>query len=257
MLTSLRTAFTGLLRDAYPSVFGGSSPPVAAEFSTDEWSFDASSADATAGEPAQDDARDLLPFDPEEPEGPYTLARPPYPGPRRVYLRAPTGDRATLGPAEVAWDAVDPRSFTLAPKPSRALDGFDGVEVLYGVTAVFTRLKSLHRLTVVLTAADEATVERGELLALAAFALNRDAVMKDAAFDESGGDYQVHGEVKSLVLRGGTAPEPGARHLTLAAEVELKVSRALAGDEGTPIRRILSPGAAGARPVDVSIDVQA
>lgn len=257
MLLSLRDAFTALLRDAYPTVFGGSDPPVQAEFQGEEWTWDASAADATAGEPAQDDARDVLAFDPDDPEGPYTLSRPPYPGPRRVYLRATDGGRITLGPDEVRWDPADARGFTLHPKPVRVLAGFDAVEVLYGVTAVFTRLKSVHRVNVVLLGEDEAQLERGEVLALAAFALNREAVMRDGAFSESGGDYQARGEVKSLALRRGIAG-PGTRTLVMDAEVELKVSRALAEDEGRPIERILTPGGApGARRVDVRIDVQA
>ena len=257
MLLSLRDALTGLLRDAYPTVFGGSDPPVQAEFQGEEWTWDASSADATAGEPAQDDARDVLAFDPDDPQGPYTLARPPYPGPRRVYLRAEDGGRITLGADEVRWDPADARIFTLHPRPVRVLDGLDAVEVLYGVTAVFTKLKSVHRVNVLLAGEDEAQLERGAVLALAAFALNRDAVMQGGAFSQSGGDYQAQGEVKSLALRRGIAL-PGTRTLVMDAEVELKVSRALAEDEGRPIERIVTPGGApGARRVDVRIDVQA
>jgi hypothetical protein len=257
MLLSLRDAFTALLRDAYPTVFGGADPPVEAGFQAEEWTWDPSSADATAGQPAQDDARDVLAFDPDDAEGPYALSRPPYPGPRRVYLRTPDGDRLVLGAEEVRWDPADARAFTLHPRPVRVLAGYEAVEVLYGVTAVFTRLKSVHQVTVALAGDDEAALERGEVLALAAFALNREAVMKSAAFSEAGGDYQAHGEVKSLVLRRGAAAA-GLRTLVLDAEVELKVSRALADDEGRPIERIITPGAAaGARRVDVRIDVEA
>jgi hypothetical protein len=258
MLLSLQNAFRELLTSSYPDVFGGAAPPVEIEFPTYAWTFDASSADATAGEPAQDDARDLLVFDPADPEGPYTLSRPPYPGPKRVYLRTPVGDRVTLGPAEVAWHPVDSRVFTLHPRPSRALAGFDQVEVLYGVTAVFTKLKSMHRMPVSLSGPDNAAVERATVLAMGAFALNRGRVIANGAFADAEGDYQVAGEIKSLKLNQGSATGPGARTLSLDAEVELKVSRALAEDEGAPITHILSPGAtAGARRIDVRMDVEA
>lgn len=258
MLLALQNAFHELLKAEFPEVFGGETAVVALEFPAHVWIFDPSSAEATAGEPAQDEAQDQLPFDPAGPEGPYSLSRMPYPGPRRVYLRTPAGDRLVLGPAEVHWSAIDSREFTLHPKPTRALAGFDIVEVLYGVTAVFTKLKSLHEMQVSLSADGSATAERAELLALAAFALGREAVMKAGAFAESGGGYEALGEIKSLKLRRGSAPSQGIRTLTLDAEVELKVSRALGEDEGRPITRILSPGKApGERKVDVGIDVQA
>src|SRR5262249_38678555 len=152
------------------------------------------------GEPAQDSAVDLLTFDPAHPEGPYTLSRPPYPGPRRVYLRTPTDDRQPLRPAEVLWDSADSRSFTLQPKPTRALSGFNRVEILYGVTAVFTQLKSAHQMPVILRAADAATAERAVILALSAFALNREAVMAGGAFSQNDGGYRAEGTIKSLKL---------------------------------------------------------
>jgi hypothetical protein len=62
-----------------------------------------------------------------------------------------------------------------------------------------------------------------------------------------------------LKLRKGNAPGPGSRILVLEAEVEMKVGRALNEDEGTPILRILSPGAAPGpdRKVDIDIGVEA
>jgi hypothetical protein len=256
MLTPLQDALAALLRDGLPGLFGGSSPAVGLTFAPAGWTLDPSSADATAGEPAPDDARDVLAFDPAHPAGPYTLALPPYPAPRRVYLRTPAGDLAPLTPAEVAWDPADARKFTLQPRPSRPLEGYDAAVVLYGVTGVFTKLKTLHQLGVVLGAGDAEVLDRAEVLALAVLALNRDALMKAGAFTRTGGDYQAAGEVKSLHLRRGVEGG-GERTLFLDAEVEVKVSRALRDDEGTPIERILSPGAApGARRVDVRIGVE-
>jgi hypothetical protein len=258
MLLSLQSALRDLLKDAYPDLFDGTPPAVALEFATYVWTFDASSADATAGEPAQDDARDLLAFDPADPEGPYTLTRPPYPGPRRVYLRTPVDERVTLAPAEVSWDPVDSRVFTLHPRPTRTLTGYDRVEILYGVTAVFTKLKSMHSIAVTLSGSDDATVERATMLAMGAFALNRGVVIAGGAFTETEGDYRVVGEIKSLKLTRGSAAGPGMRTLTFEAEVDMKVDRALAEDEGRPITHILSPGvAAGSRTIDVHVDVEA
>jgi hypothetical protein len=258
MLLALQNAFSELLKTSFPELFGGQAPPVTVAFQRYGWTLDPSSADPTAGEPTPDDAADVLPFDPEHPEGPYTLSRPPYPGPRRVYLRTAGNDRQPLGPTEVQWDSDNPQSFTLQPKPSRVLSGFNRVEILYGVTAVFTQLKSRHELPVVLSGSDDAALERAQALALAAFALNREAVMTAGAFSATGGSYQAAGVIKSLKLLKGAATAGSSRELILDAEVELKVSRALAEGEGRAILRIVSPGKApsGDRKVDIDIDVQ-
>jgi hypothetical protein len=257
MLLALQNAFLELLKTSFPEVFGGEAPPVTVTFQRYGWTLEPSSADPTAGEPTPDDAVDLLPFEPEHPEGPYTLSRPPYPGPRRVYLRSASNERQTLGPSEVRWDGDDPRSFTLQPRPTRVLSGFDRVEVLYGVTAVSTQLKSHHELPVVLSGSEDAALERAQALALAAFALNREAVMAAGAFSASGGDYTAAGVIKSLKLLEGVANAGSSREFVLEAQVELKVGRALAEGEGQPILRIVSPGKTpGDRKVDIDIDVQ-
>ncbi len=259
MLFALQSALSGLLKASLPSLFGGASPPVTLAFPPYQWDFDPSSADATAGEPAQDDAVDSLAFDPGAPQGPYTLSRPPYPGPKRLYLLGPGGDRIALTPGESLWDPLNPGSFTLAPKPTRSLAGLDAVEIRYGVTAVFTKLKSAHQMGILIGAADDAKADQAEALALAVFALNREAVKAAGAFSHGGGGYSAQGEIKTLKLRKGTAPGAGARTLILEAEVELKVGRALNEDEGTPILRILSPGAdpGSDRKVDIDIGVEA
>lgn len=258
MLLALQDAFLALLKTSFPDVFDGTPAPIGLEFGNPGWTLDASSADATAGEPGQDDASDLLAFDAAHLAGPYTLSRPPYPGPRRVYLRTEDGGRQALGPAEVQWDAVNPRAFTLQLRPTRVLTGVTQVEVLYGVTAVSTVLKSRHALSVRMTGSDEAALERAESLALAAFALNRDAVMTAGAFTHTGGDYTATGTIKGLKLLRGAVSPGVSRELILDAEVELKVGRALAEDEGRPILRIVSPGKTpgGDRKVDIDIDVQ-
>lgn len=258
MLLALQNAFLDLLKTSFPDLFSGATPPVKVTFQRYGWTLDPSSADPTAGEPTQDDAVDLLAFDPEHPEGPYTLSRPPYPGPRRVYLRTPGNDRQTLGPSEVQWDTVNPQSLTLQPKPSRVLTGYNRVEVLYGVTAVFTQLKSHHEMPVLMSASEGTTVERAQVLALAAFALNREAVMTAGTFTQTSGSYTTAGTIKSLKLLKGAANTKLSRKLVLDVEVELKVSRALAEGEGQPIVRIVSPGKTPSEghKVDIDIDVQ-
>src|SRR4051812_11951863 len=130
MLLALQSSLHDLLKTSFPDVFGGSPAPVKVTFPRHEWTWDPSSADPTAGEPAQDDAEDLLAFDPAHPGAPSALTRPPSSGPRRVYLRTAGNDRQLLGPAEVQWDTADPKSFTLHPKPARVLAPFNRVEIL-------------------------------------------------------------------------------------------------------------------------------
>jgi hypothetical protein len=259
MLVPLQKAFHDLLKASFPDVFTGTPIPVRVEFPEYQFTFDPSSADPVAGSPVQDDASDSFPFNPAAPAGPYTLTKPPYPGPRRVYLKTPAGDRQPLRPAEVSWDPNDSQKLTLAPAATRVLTGYSQVEVRYGVTAVFTQLKSLHPMPVRLLTAEgeEVLSDRAEALALAAFALNRDALMTAGAYTQTGGGYTVQGTIKSLKLNKGSAPSQSARRLVLEVEVELKISRALGADEGKPILRILSPGkVAGDRKVDVDIGVE-
>lgn len=257
MLVSLQSTLVAMLKASFPDVYDGSPAPARLEFAAYDYAFDASSADPAAGQPTQDDAVDVLAFDPSAPAGPYHLTRPPYPTARRVYLRSAADDRQALTAAEVQWDAVDPRAFTLVPRPTRNLTAFNRVEVLYGVTAVFTQLKSAHTLVLAITASDAATAERAESLLLAAVALNRDALIAGAAFTHSGGGYTAHGTVKSLQLRKGSVPAAASRTLVLEAAIELKLGRALAADEGQPIQHISSPGKPpGAHQVNIDIGVE-
>lgn len=259
MLVALQKAFHDLLKASFPDVFTGDPIPVRVEFPEYQFIFDPSSADPVAGSPVQDDASDSFPFNPASPAGPYTLTKPPYPGPRRVYLKTPAGDRQPLKVAEVAWDPNDSRQLTLSPGPTRVLASYDQVEVLYGVTAVFTQLKSLHPMPVRLLAGEgeEVKADRAESLALAAYALNRDALMTAGGFTQTGGGYTVQGTIKSLTLQKGSAPSQGVRRLVMEVEAELKISRALGADEGKPILRILSPGrGAGGRKVDIDPSVE-
>ncbi len=257
MILPLEQAIAALLRDAVPALFAGDGA-VALGFEGRRWSFAAVSADPVAGEPGPEDAVDRLPFDPVAPGGPYDLTRPPYPGPRRVALLSAAGGRATLVPAELQWDPLVAGRFEIAPRPGRVVDGFDTVEVLYGVLAAGTRLEAGHELTLTLTDPDPARAEKALVLALAALALGREGLRAAAVFEHAGGSYQARGRLKTLAFVGGAQPQAGQHQIQLRAGVELLVQRLLADDEGRPIERIVSPGREGSgRVIDVDPAVQA
>ncbi len=193
--------------------------------------------------------------------GPYQLTKAPYPGPRRVRLVTADADRIPLLNGEVVWDATDPRRFTLRPQIDRDLTGVSGVEVLYGVVSVFTKVKATRTVTVALTAstADTAPLKQAEALLVAVIELNRERLATDAQGVYHDGTYGAVTTVKRVRLVGVTAPADGERLLTVLAEMELKASRALGAEEGRPIERIRTPGRPvdPSRPVDVQIDVEA
>jgi hypothetical protein len=259
MSGALGEALAALVTESLPGLFGGASPPVRVTVASELLELDPRSADAAASEPRPDDQVDELSFDPADPAGPYLLTRPPYPGPRRVRLVA-AGERVPLRDAEVVWDDDDPRRFTLQPRPSRDLTGVTAVEVLYGVTAVYTKLGATQTLGVSLRAAatDEATLGKAEALVVAVIALNRQRLLDDARAGYQDGDYGADVEVRRLRLLR-TTPADGVRLLTVQADLEVKASRALREDEGRPIERIRTPGRPldPDRPVDIHIDVEA
>jgi hypothetical protein len=251
MAAELDVALGTLLAEELPGLFGGADPVVALRVISDALVLDARSAEATAGQPRPDDRLDAFPVDQAHPAGPYTLTAPPYPGPRRVRLRAPNGAVATLTPAELVWDGP---KLTLVL--TRDVTGFTVLEVLYGVTAVFTSIKGVRTLQLAL---DGDELHSAEALALAVIALNRDRLIGDAALDYQDGDYRARGHVLALRITEARGLAAESRGLTLVAEVGYKLERALREDEGTPIEYILTPGRTPdpARRVDIGIDVDA
>jgi hypothetical protein len=217
------------------------------------------SADATASEPRPDDRVDDLEFEPGDPAGPYTLTQPPYPGPRRVWLITESDARIPLRPDEVVWDRTDARSFSLVLRPQRDVSAVTGVRVLYGVSAIYTKVKAVQTLGVQLESSDTGLLERAEALVVAVIQLNRQRLADEARSSYEDGDYGAIVELKNVGLVRGTTPEDNVRLLLLRAELELKASRALGEDEGMPIERILTPGRPPDpdRPIDVHIDVEA
>jgi len=257
MTGGLPQALETLLTSSLPSLFGGAVGLTVAggllEIDQEQ------SADATASEPRPDDRVDDLEFDPQDPAGPYTLTQPPYPGPRRVWLVTGADDRITLRPEEVIWDRTDARVFSLALRPQRDVSAVTAIRVLYGVTAVYTKIKALQTLDVRLETSDAGLLERAESLVVAVIQLNRQRLADEARASYEDGDYGAIVEIKNVGLVRGTGPEDDTRLLLLRAELELKASRALGEDEGTPIERILTQGRPvnPDRPIDVHIDVEA
>ncbi|HEX6708694.1 MAG TPA: hypothetical protein VF068_00055 [Rubrobacter sp.] len=258
MTGGLSQAIETLLAGSLPGLFDGASVGLTIGGGLLEIDQE-QSADATASEPRPDDRVDDLEFDPEEPAGPYTLTQPPYPGPRRVWLITGADDRITLRPEEVIWDRTDARVFSLALRPQRDVSAVTAIRVLYGVTAVYTKVKAVQTLDLQLETSDAGLLERAESLVVAVIQLNRQRLADEARESYEDGDYGAIVEVKNVGLVRGTTPGDDVRLLLLRAELELKASRALGEDEGVPIERILTPGRPldPDRPIDVHIDVEA
>jgi hypothetical protein len=258
MIGQLDEAIATLLKQALPGLLGGVTPAVSLSLATELFEIDPESADATAGEPRPDDRTDLLPFN-ADPNTIYQLSQSPYPGARRIWLRRGDSDRITLRPEEVQWDAIDSRKFSLMLRPTRDLTGITSVQILYGVTAVFTKIKLKQQLTITLQSNDSDRLEQSEALTVGVITLNRQTLIDSAQTQYSNGDYGTAIEIKSLHLLQGNRPSPNTRQLLLTAQVELKATRTLRSDEGNPIERILSPGVilSGDRTIGIQIDITA
>jgi len=257
MIGQLADVLKSLLTTSLPGLLGGAAPAVQASVVPDLFTIDPQSVEADAGEPRVDDQTDTLPFNAANPGGPYTLTKPPMPGPKRVRLATPAGDRIALQDSEVVWDRVNGKAFTLQLRHDRDLSGVNGVEVLYGVVAVFVKIKALQKLALQLQSANPAQLGQARDLAIAVVELNRKQIVEQAGASFQDGDYSAVVAVRSLKLLSGTAPAANTCLLQFTAEVEVKGTRALAADEGAPIVRIASPGRAPdpKRPVDVEIGV--
>ena len=258
MTGGLPDALETLLTTSLPGLFGGGAVGLTVGAGLLEIDQE-QSADSTASEPRPDDRVDDLGFDPEDPAGPYTLTQPPYPGPRRVWLVTGAADRLPLRSEEVVWDRTDARVFSLALRPQRDVSAVTGIRVLYGVTAIYTKVKAVQTLEVRLATSDAGLLERAESLVVGVIQLNRQRLADEARAIYEVGDYGATIELKNVGLVRGSTPEDDVRLLLMRAELELKASRALGEDEGAPIERILTPGRPPDpdRPIDVHIDVEA
>jgi hypothetical protein len=255
--TELDVALSSLLQASLPGLFGGSKPIAGLRVASDASEITGRESETAVSAPRPTDQLDSFAFEKTKPRGPFTLTRPPYPGPRRVRLRSPDGVVA-LADSELAWDPVNPQILTLNLRASRDLAAVTAVEVLYGVTAVYTTVAAKRTLGIFVETqdADVARLPGAVALALAVIELNRDVLSAAAAVSYTGGDYGAASHVKRLRLVGVSAPRTSARLLTLEADVTLTVNRALRASDGAPIQHIRSPG----RPLDprrpVQIDIQ-
>lgn len=272
MTGNLDEAIKTLLTRALPALLGGATPVVALSVQSDRFGVDPNSADAIASEPRPDDQVEQFSFNPAgiifNPADPaydpnalptFTLSKPPYPGPRRVRLLTSAGDRIPLRENEVVWDELETRRFTLALSPSRDLAGVNGVQVLYGVIAVFTTFKINQTMSIQLESAAADQLEACEALAAGIIEFQRQELLDSSRTTYEGGDYRATVKANSLKLLEGSSPLPGRRLLTYQVEIELKATRALRGDEGRPIVQVRTPGRPvdPARRVDIEIGVDA
>ena len=252
-------AITDLLAAELPALFGGATPAVQVATSTEIFTVDAASADPEASQPRTDDRTDNLPFNAANPQGPYTLTQPADPTPRKVRLTTAQGDRIALADSEVIFDAIDSRRFTLRLRSGRDVSAVNGVQVLYGVIAVFVKIKYAANISITFQAADAAALDRAESLGVGAILLNLPRLVTSGAELLQEGNYSVQTTVKSLELASGSAPAGNSRRVVLNGSFELKATRALSADEGRPIVRIrtASEPIDPRRPIDIKIDVEA
>ena len=239
MSASLADALAEALTEALPGLLGGRRPPLAIEVRSEALEYDPSSLDAAAGVPRPEDQLDLLPFDPAASAGPYELTRTPDRGPRVVRLVG-DGRREAVAAAEIDWDAGEPRRFVLALQPGRSLDGLTAVQIRYGVTAVFTTLQATETLQVTLTpATDDAHVPAAaELLVAAVLALDRDKLTRRLESEHADGDYSARVRATQLRLERGAPLAETGRAITVTADLEIRVTRALREGEAAPIERV-------------------
>lgn len=237
MIGNVEGALRALLVEALPELFGGTAPKVQLTVTSESLELDPTSAEAIAGEPRPDERVDVLAFDPAKPQGPYTLAQPPYEGPRRIRLRTKRGDALTLKESEVAWDAEQPRVFQLALRPERDVADMASVEAVYTVLSVFTTLKARQSLGVKLASGEPAAVVSAQALVLSVVALNRQALIEQGRRVYQTPGYSAEVMVETLQILGTTSTNANASQLTLHAALALKAIRTLAGGEGATIQR--------------------
>ena len=259
MTGHLDEAIAQLLAAELPALFGGAAPVVEITPTSVLFTVDANSTDPEASQPRTDDRTDNLPFDAASPQGPYTLLQHPDTTKRQLRLTTAAGDRIPLADSEVVFDDVDARRFTLNLRPGRDLAGVTGVQVLYGITAVFTKINYAAGITLGLQAADPAVLERAGSLGVAVVLLNLPRLIAAGSESLEDGNYGVRTTGKSLKLASGDAPPGAGRRIVLNATFELKAIRNLAEDEGKPIVRIrtTSQPVDPRRPVDIKIDIEA
>jgi hypothetical protein len=243
MTGNLGNAITELLAQELPHLFAGDPPLVTMAFLPGTFEIDPPSLDSQVSEPRPDDRVDDLPFNSENPAGPYTLTQPRLPGPLHVCLTTLAGDCIPLASNEVIVDPGDPRIFELALRPQRDLAGVTGVQAAYSVVAVYANIAYQLDCALDLFCTDPAALTEAEDMAIAVLVLNQRQIIIDGSMTEEEGDYGATITVVKLNIHKGDAGSPGQRTLHFHAEMVMKAMRALAPDEGKRILRIVTvPG---------------
>lgn len=240
------------LAAASPELFGGSPARVTLSVAADTLVL--AGAAPGAGGVHRESRADQLVFNPQHPVGPYRTAVVPAPGPRVV--RALVGDAMAFSfrDDEIAWSSADPQSFSLDPRATRTLAEVTGLSVVYAVNAVSAATAGLGKVTLALAGASS-DVYRARDLTLALLALEAEPLAERVQTTRSEGDYTITQRATGLAVvsaeLSASAADSLVCQLDLTLQRQVEVQRALRDGEGTPISRILTPGAAGTGPVAV------
>jgi len=240
------------LAAASPELFGGSPARVVLSVVADTLLL-AGAAPGADGVHRESHS-ERLDLDPQHPHGPYRIAVAPAPGPRLV--RALVGDVVAFSfhDDEVAWSPSEPQSFTLNPRAARSVVDVTGLRVVYAVNAVSAATAGTGKVTLAL-AGPSSDVYRARDLALAVLALDADVLLAHAQTTRREGDYTITQRATGLTVvsveLAASAADTLECRLVVDLQRQVEVERAMRDGEGTPISRILSPGATGTGPVVV------
>lgn len=240
MTGNLGNAITELLAHELPYLFAGEPPLVTMAFLPGKFEIVPAPLDSQVSEPRPDDRVDDLPFNPDDPAGPYTLTQPRLPGPLHVCLTTLAGDLIPLASNEVIVDPEDDRIFELNLTPQRDLAGVTGVRAAYSVVAVYANVPYNLDCALDLVCTDPATLTKAEDMAIAVLVLNQRQIIVQGGLSEEEGDYGADLTVIKLDVQKGEAGSPGKRTLHLRAGMVMKAMRALAPDEGKRILHIVT-----------------
>lgn len=247
MPTNLTHALTHLLNRSLEDILGKSTPNINLTATTAQLTFlnDSASQDHIST-PRLDDRTDFHPFDVANPAGPYILTQLPDAGARQVRLITKEGDRIALSNQEVIWDVKDARQFSLALDATQNTTTVTQVEILYGVTAIFTTLQATQEVTLTLTQTPQ-TAETSQLspdldqiaaLAIAAIEFNRQKLLNTTQTHYNSAEYGMVAQVSNIRLVNLNVPTVNERQIVLVADMMLKATQALGDEVGVSIETV-------------------
>lgn len=254
---ALAEALHAMLEEALPGLLDVQPPQVSLSVDAGRLELDGTSPDPAATEPRAEGRREELPFDPDEPTGPFRLGWPALPGPRQVWLVRDDGHRDRLGDAEVRWHDEDPRAFSLNLAEGRDVSQVTSLAVLARAAVVRAGLTATRTVALTLESTDADQLAAAEALIIGVIALNRQVLIDQSTVSYEDGDYGAEVRLDTLNVVRSESEDEGTRRLELRAGVEVTATRALREDEGRPIERVRSPGTRDSdRPVNVRIGVE-